>query len=385
MTEQEIIEHTKQLVAIRSTADNKDGLCQSINYIAKLLAPYPEITVERFESNGIPSLLAYYGKNRPKRFDTIFNGHLDVVPAQNDNQYIPIVKDGRFYGRGVYDMKMATVALTDSLIQYGKNRGRAFGLQVVADEEVGGQNGILHQLAQGVAADFTIFGEMTDLGICNETRGVCWVEVGFTGTSAHGGYAWNGVNAVSKASDFATALLAKFPIPEAQQWCSTANIAAITTGNTTFNIVPDQATVKVDFRFTPEDPHFKNRQTLDKLIASIHPDAEIINIVTFEPAVHVPATNHHLRHFVATFENVTGNKATLIRRYASGDSRHLAKYDMPGIEFGLSGADLHGENEYVELASLAPLRDTLHAYMQSPIPSNPPGMQRQTKTVLTTA
>jgi succinyl-diaminopimelate desuccinylase len=272
-------------------------------------------------------------------------------------------------------MKMATVAMTDAFIRFGKTRSRSFGLQIVADEETGGVDCIQHQLQQGVAADFTIFGEMTDLGICNETRGICWIEVGFKGTSAHGGYAWNGVNAVTKASDFANALLAKFPIPKEQQWCTTANIAAITTGNNTFNIVPDQATVKVDFRFTPEDTNFMNEDTLNALIKSAHPDAEVLEIVTFEPAVHVPENNHHLRHFVATYEHVTGDRATLIRRYASSDSRHLAKYGMPGIEFGLAGADLHGEGEYVTLDSLQPFRNTLHAYMQGPMPANPPSLE----------
>lgn len=385
MNQQDIIEHTKRLVAIPSTASNPQALHQAVDYIAGILAEHPGITVERFESNNVPSLLAYYGTERPARFDTILNGHVDVVPAQSDSQYVPVIKDGRFYGRGAYDMKMACIAMTDAFIRYGKNRGRAFGLQIVADEEANGRNGIQYQLAQGVAADFTILGEMTDLGICNETRGICWVEVGFKGTSAHGGYAWRGDNAVAKASDFAQTLLQRFPIPKEQQWCTTANIAAISTGNQTFNIVPDEAAVKVDFRFIPEDPHFKDEAALRALIKSAHPDAEILDIITFEPAVFVPEGNHHLRHFVATFENVTGQGAQLIRRYAASDSRHLAKYNMPAIEFGLAGGDHHSANEYVTIASLQPFRDTLHAYMQSPIPSHPPSITEEAAHVLTAA
>lgn len=385
MSHDEIIEHTKNLVAIRSTADNLPGLVAAVEYMARLLAPYPGITVERFESNGVPSLLAYYGKSRPARFDTILNGHIDVVPAQHDSQYDARIKNGRLYGRGVYDMKMAAIIMADVFINHGRNPQRPIGLQIVADEENGGTNGILYQLAQGIAADFTILGEMTDLGICNETRGLCWIEVGFKGASAHGGYVWNGDNAITKASDFATTLLKKFPLPKKQQWGTTASIAAISTSNTTYNIVPDTATIKVDFRFTPEDPHFKDINTLKTFVASIDPEAEILDIATFGPAVHVPPSNTHLRHLVATYESVTGETAQLIRRYASGDSRHLAKYGLPGIEFGLAGADLHGNNEHVDLASLDPFRDTLHAFLQSPIPSDPPSMAKQTKAVITAA
>jgi succinyl-diaminopimelate desuccinylase len=370
MTQEQIIAHAKNLITIPTTSANLPALHEAIDYIAKLLQPYNDITVERFEQNNIPSLLAYYGKNRPEAFDVILNGHVDVVPAQDASQYMPAVKDGRLYGRGAYDMKLATVAMVDAFIQHGYNPTRPVGLQIVADEETGGRNGILHQLQQGVRANFTVIGEMTNLGICNETRGICWVEIGFKGTSAHGGYAWNGDNAIAKASDFATRLLQKFPVPKAQQWCTTANIAAISTGNSTYNIVPDDALVKVDFRFTPEDADFVNEASVRAMVKSVHPDAEVLEFVTFEPAVFVPLENDHLKHFMRTFQSVTGEKTPLIKRYAASDSRHMAAYGVAAIEFGISGADHHSQQEYAELASLQPFCDTLHAFLQSPLPHN---------------
>ncbi|HKX73591.1 MAG TPA: M20/M25/M40 family metallo-hydrolase [Candidatus Saccharimonadales bacterium] len=385
MTHEEIIEHSKNLVAMRSVAANQPGLHQAVNYIAAILAEHPDITVERFESNGVPSLLAYYGQQRPERFETLFNGHLDVVPAQDDSQYTPLIKEGRFYGRGVYDMKMACVAMTDAFIRYGQNHGRAFGLQIVADEEVGGYDGVCAQLDQGVAADFTIMGEMTDLGICNEARGLCWVEVNFKGTSAHGGYAWNGDNAIAKASDFTNALLARFPVPKEQQWCTTANIAAITTGNETFNIVPNDATVKVDFRFTSEDANFKDAESVKALITQIAPEAVVVDMPVFEPAVTTPESNIYLRHFMRSFESVSGDSVTLIRRYAGSDGRHFAMRGMDTIEFGLSGADHHSESEYVDLSSLQPFCDTLRAYMRSPVPTKPSSTRAHVKQVVTAA
>lgn len=370
MTQEQIVEHAKHLIAMPTTAGNTPVLHQAINYMAQLLEPYVGITVERFEQNGIPSLLAYYGETRPDMFDVILNGHIDVVPAQDPAQYTPIVKGNRLYGRGAYDMKLAAVAMVNVFLQHGYNPARPVGLQIVADEETGGRDGILYQLQQGVRAKFTVIGEMTNLGICNETRGICWVEIGFKGTSAHGGYAWHGDNAIAKASDFATKLLQKFPVPKMQQWCTTASIAAISTGNATYNIVPDDAVVKVDFRFTPEDPHFANETTVRELLKSVHPDAEVLDFFTFEPAVFVPLENQHLKHFMRTFESVTGEKAPLIKRYAASDSRHMATFNMPAIEFGISGADHHTQQEYADLTSITPFCDTLHAFLQSPLPHN---------------
>lgn len=385
MTDQEIIDHTKALIAMPTVVGNNDALHQAIDYMATLLAPYQDVTVERFESNGVPSLLAYWGPLRPERFDVILNGHIDVVPAQKPEQYIAAQQDGRLIGRGAYDMKLACVAMLDVFLKHGQHDDRPVGLQIVADEETGGRDGILYQLAQGVRANFTVIGEMTDLGICTETRGICWLEVGFKGVSAHGGYAWRGENALAKASDFVNRLLQKYPVPTEQQWCTTANIAAITTGNSTFNIVPDDAAVKIDFRFAPEDPDFNTEASVSAMIKSVHPDAEILDFITFEPAVMVEQQNRYLRHFADSYKKVTGEDAQLIRRYAASDSRHMAKYEIPAIEFGLSGADHHGQHEYADITTLQPFCETLHAFLREPIPANPPMLEQQDTPVLATS
>lgn len=363
MTQQQIIAVTKQLVTIPTTADNLPGLVEATDIIQSLLASNEAITVERFESNGKPSLLAYVGHKRPARFDVLLNGHLDVVSGQPE-QFIPIVKGNRFYGRGVYDMKMACVAMTDIFLRNAPDSPLAIGLQIVTDEEVGGYDCVSVQLKQGVRADFVIAGEMTDLGICNETRGVCWVEAQFKGTSAHSGYAWDGHNAVNQASDFAQKILQKFPLPAEKAWTTTANIAAIATNNTTFNQVPDSATVRIDFRFEPGDPHFKDNASVKKFLAEIDKDAHITAIPVFEQAVEVAPTNKHLATFIDAFSEVTGKKVELIRRYASSDARHFAMYGIPCIEFGLSGNNLHADQEYVDLRSLQPFCATLQKFMQ---------------------
>lgn len=383
MTQETIIEHTKNLIAIPTVVGNNAALHQAIAYMADLLAAHNGVTIERFESNGIPSLLAYFGQTRPERFDVILNGHLDVVPAQKESQYTAHITDGRLYGRGAYDMKLATVAMLDVFLKHGRSAGKPVGLQIVTDEETGGRDGIQYQLRQGVRANFAIIGEMTNLGICNETRGICWVEVAFKGTSSHGGYAWNGDNAIVKASDFANRLLQKFPVPTQQQWCTTASIAAIATGNSTYNIVPDEATVKIDFRFAPEDTHFTDEKTVRRMLQSVHPGVEIREFFTFEPAVFVPPENQYMRHLASAFKNVAGSDPQLVRRYAASDSRHLAQYEIPAVEFGVGGADHHGQLEYADLTTLKPFCDTLRNFLQKPLGNEEP--IAQPARILTTA
>lgn len=367
MTFQHITQKALQLIAIESTAANIPGLHHATDFISMLFAPHHNITVERFESNGVPSLLVYYGRVRPASFTVLLNAHIDVVPGKSA-QFKPYIKDNMLYGRGAYDMKVAALLMAQVFIDVGNDSPYTVGLQITCDEEIGGYNGVVHQLQQGVTADFVVTGEMTDLGICNEARGLCWVELAFKGKSAHGGYAWNGKNAIIAASDFVHALTAAYPTPTQKQWATTASVASIATSNRTYNIVPDEAIVKIDFRFTHDDTNFKDVQSVHKLIASFDPTAEIIAMPVFEPAVSVDPTNPHLQQFMSAFTHATGTTATLIRRYASSDGRHFALHSIPSIEFGLVGADHHSGHEYVDLTSMEPFYNTLCSFLQKPLP-----------------
>src|SRR5688572_17653610 len=110
MTTNEVIEHTKQLMRIPSTADNPVALKEATEYVAAVIAKVPDVTIERFERNGRPSFVAYRGNKRPEEFDILLNAHVDVVPAKPE-QFGPYEKDGKLYGRGALDMKGTAMSL----------------------------------------------------------------------------------------------------------------------------------------------------------------------------------------------------------------------------------------------------------------------------------
>jgi succinyl-diaminopimelate desuccinylase len=364
MTHEQLINIAKRLIAIQSTADNPAGLQEAVGVIAALLEGQPGITIERFERNNTPSLLAYYGDSRPQRFDVLLNGHVDVVPAKPE-QFMPRLDNNNLYGRGGYDMKVAALVMTDLFREIGGASPLKIGLQIVSDEEIGGFDGARLQLEQGVTADFAVIGEMTNLGICTETRGLCWVEIAFDGTEAHGGYLWHGNNAIVKASDFAQAILTKFPVPAHEQWATTANIAAITTSNDTYNKVPGQATVKIDFRFIPEDELFVSKESITSFFRRIDPTARIVDFAVYDPGVRIDITNPYLQHLAGAFRQANGESAQLIRRYAASDARNLAAHGIPCAEFGLSGGHHHSDQEYIDLRSVTPFRETLRRFLMT--------------------
>lgn len=361
-----LVEKAKQLIAIPSTQDNKPALHLAVDYIEAQLRNVPSLTIERFESEGVPSLLAYNGTIRPARFTVLFSGHVDVVPGSAD-QFIPQVVDGKLYGRGAHDMKTAALVMTELFIEMAPTVPYALGLQIVSDEEANGYNGASYQIQQGVRADIAIMGEhnFERNVIYNAARGICWVEVGFTGKTAHGGYPWEGSNAVMKAANFSQKVLQHYPVPREQIWGTTANISSIKTGNTTFNRVPDEAQVTIDFRFTAEDPNFQSKQHVEGFLQSLDPTAKVLHYRAMEPAVHVSDTNPYLLKLISAVEAVQKTPVKLESRYGGSDSRFFAGIGDNALEYGLYGKGPHSDLEYIEIDSINEYYHALKLFLTS--------------------
>ncbi|HEU5187260.1 MAG TPA: M20/M25/M40 family metallo-hydrolase [Candidatus Saccharimonadales bacterium] len=369
MTKQQLTQHIMTLAAIDSTADNKPALRQAHDFMIDLVQQQAAgpITIERFEQNDKPSFLAYRGPKRPEKFDVILNAHLDVVPAKPE-LFKPFIRDNLLYGRGVLDMKGTTVVMADIFCQLVNKVPHNIALQVVTDEEVGGYDCTKVQVQEGVRANFVVMGEFSNHKntIYNAARGLCWVQLGFKGKMAHGGHPWHGSNAVLKASTFTQALLNYYPIPQDEAWITTANIASFSTQNTTYNRVPDETTLRIDFRFIEEDPVFQSEDNVKKFLKKLHPGIDV-HVEAFEPALKVEERNPYIQGMAAAITEITGAKAQFRSRPASSDGRHFAVVQNDVIEFGVLGQGQHSDAEYIELDSLTEYRSVLSHFLKNPL------------------
>src|SRR5271170_2578055 len=141
-----------------------------------------------------------------------FHGHYDVVPAQSREQFNPVVRNGRLYGRGSTDMKSGLAAMIYATYLLKELnvplRGR-IGLCLVADEETGGRGGsaYLEQLGLlGQDAVAMLTPEPTSGVIWNANRGAITLQVTVKGRAAHVGLQHQGVNAFERMLQLAAAL-----------------------------------------------------------------------------------------------------------------------------------------------------------------------------------
>jgi succinyl-diaminopimelate desuccinylase len=359
-----------ELLAIPSTAQRPDDLHRALDYVLAYAAARSGggLTVERFTSGGRPSALVYEGETRPE-FGVILNGHLDVVPAP-DEQFCPRRDGGRLYARGAQDMKVSALAMAAVFRDLAGGLPYPLGLQLVTDEETGGYDGTSHQLDQGVTAAFAILGESSGLDITIESKGIANVVLAADGRNAHGAYPWLGENALLRLHGTIDRLLGKYPVPDAEAWRTTVNLARITTPNVAFNQVPAAAEAWLDIRFPAGDPDLDGKD-----------EAEFTAYLTgfCEPGVTAairrldsPAHTDTGRPEVAELRDAArrqGYEGGFLRKHGTGDARFYRARGMNAVSFGIGGQGQHGPAEYADISTIVPYYNALSDFLKAFIPN----------------
>src|SRR5699024_11819026 len=105
------------------------------------------------------------------------------------------------YGRGSADMKAGVAAFMVAMseIQHSELNDTKVQLQLVTDEEIGGNNCAAYLTDQGYLGDFVICAEPTQLGIGVQAKGILQFDVTITGVAAHSSRPWEGTNAIAKS------------------------------------------------------------------------------------------------------------------------------------------------------------------------------------------
>lgn len=333
---------SKNLINIPSTAGNKEALEKVLKVAKEELKKFP---LEQFEKNGIPSLLIANCAEK-RKFKLILNAHLDVVPG-NPEQFKTFEKNGRLYGRGAYDMKAAAATMILLFRELAGLVKYPLALQLVTDEEIGGDNGTKYQIDKGVRGDFVIAGENTGLQINNKAKGLLWIKLNVKGKAAHGAYPWLGDNALIKLSKILDRILKAYPIPKKPSWQTTISLAKIETTNNTFNRIPDNATAYLDIRYIPED-----KEVIHEKIRNLISNDVDIETSQSQPSQYTPENNIYIKQFKEQVSIYTKKEPKMFYVHGSSDVRYYEQIGIPTMCFGPIGEGHHADNEFVDLKSL---------------------------------
>jgi succinyl-diaminopimelate desuccinylase len=361
VTLERLLAEAAELIAIRSTADRPADLRRALDFVLEVVGP--GFAVEHFASNGKPSALLYPAGPRPD-FRIIVNAHLDVVPGA-PGQFRARRDGDRLYGRGAHDMKVAALVLATVFRETAADLPYPIALQLVTDEEVGGQDGTAHQIARGVTAGFVVIGEQSGLRVVAESRGIAQARLLAPGVPAHAAYPWLGHNALLDVIAGIEAVLRRYPVPAAESWSTTVNVARIDTANRAVNQVPGDATAWLDIRFPPEDAAFagRTRQQIAEHLRDLAGSGVRVEVDSVGPP-HRANPDRTEVALLRTAARDAGYAGDLLRKHGAADGRFYSERGIDAVVFGPGGGGQHSADEYLDIGTVLPYHDALVAFLR---------------------
>lgn len=348
------VDLAQKLIALPTVDGNKEAFTQAWQVIDSELDTFK---YKRYISNGYESRVYYGSGQMPKKFDVILNAHIDVVPGEA-RLFTPKIKGDKLFGRGAYDMKAATAVHISLFKELANSLPTKLGLQIVSDEEQGGNNGTKYQFEQGLKADFGLAGESgSNFKIKNQAKGIAWYKVTFNGHSSHAAKPWLGDNPIRQLSLFLEKLEAHFPTLRNDSWTTTLTPSVLDANNPAYNKTPDEVTLGLDCRFIPDDASL-----VESKLEALLPKSASLEKILSDGCHHTP-DGHPLVQKLLNTAKAQGLESSLEKSHGTGDMRFFAVAGSNGVEFGPVGGNAHNHEEWVSLNSLQVYREVLRKWL----------------------
>ena len=298
----------------------------------------------------------------------MLNAHTDTVGVSDmEAPFQPVIKDGRLYGRGAYDMKSGLAACMLALkAAQNKNLRGDVMLSAVVDEEYGsiGTEALLAEWGRW-QCDAVLIAEPTELDISIAHRGFVWVDIETFGVAAHGSRPHLGVDAIAKMGKVLVALDAHDRAMRAAQTheflASGSLHASLISGGEELSMIPAHCRLQVERRTIPGETQSSVEFEINDILAEIaaaDPDFKAQAKATFARSPYSIDASHPLvQQLKSIAETKLGGEVKLVGSSWWMDSALFGDAGIPTVVLGPAGAGAHAIEEWVDLASVEGCRD----------------------------
>ncbi|MGE0674937.1 MULTISPECIES: succinyl-diaminopimelate desuccinylase [unclassified Methylibium] len=313
-------------------------------------------------------------------FTLVFAGHTDVVPTGplerwTSDPFVPSHRDGRLYGRGAADMKTSiacmVVAIEEFVAAYPRHAG-SIALLLTSDEEgpaLDGTTQVVRWLqARGERLDGCIVGEPTSVNavgdmIKNGRRGSLSGRLVVQGVQGHIAYphlAKNPIHAVAPALAELVQVVwdggnEHFP-PTSWQ------VSNLHAGTGASNVIPGEAVVDFNFRFSTES----TPETLQQRLAAVLDRHGLQYTIDWtlggRPFLTRPGSLTEA--LGSAILQVTGRTTELSTTGGTSDGRFIATVCPQVVECGPVNASIHQIDEHVAVAEIEPLKEIYRSTLE---------------------
>jgi acetylornithine deacetylase/succinyl-diaminopimelate desuccinylase-like protein len=241
-----IIDLTSQLVSIPSWVDDQINESKIGEFIFEFLKKNPQLTVlKQTVTDNRFNILA----SNSQDIKTLIIGHIDTVGVGGDwesDPIIPVISNGKLFGRGTTDMKSGLAAMLLLADKLPPNTG----LLCYIDEEYNflGIKDFISRYQNQFSPQTIISLDGSELEISNGCRGLIEIDLNIAGVSCHAATPQYGRNAIEIGYQIylgLTEYLQKYSDPLLGP--TTINLGKIN-GGTAPNVVPGSCRLVFDIR-----------------------------------------------------------------------------------------------------------------------------------------
>ncbi|WP_156754831.1 succinyl-diaminopimelate desuccinylase [Actinokineospora pegani] len=342
------VDLTATLVDVPSESGQEAELADAVE--AALRAQAPHLEVVRSGN----AVLARTNLGRPTR--VVLAGHLDTVP---ENRNMPSRREGGvLHGLGTVDMKGGDAVMLHLAATVVEPAHDLTFLFYDCEEITADRNGlgrVERELPDWMRGDLAVVCEPTSAGIEAGCQGTLRAVLRATGARAHTARGWMGVNAVHALAD-ALRVLAEYEARTVEiDGCTyREGLQAVhVSGGVAGNVVPDEAVLKVNFRFAPD----RSPAEAEAHVRGLFP-GYAIELEDMSPGA-LPGLSAPVAR-----ELVAAAQARPVAKLGWTDVSRFSALGIPAVNFGPGDPSLaHTQQENVAVEEITRCHQVLHRFL----------------------
>ncbi len=284
--QKEAIEFTQEMIKIPSFTGEEGELAKII------LNKLEEFDIDNAFVDGIGNVVGVV-RGQENGANILLNGHLDVVPAGNINNWHPydpfgaeIDDKGNIHGRGAADLKggLSVQLFIMKLLKLLKDRGASFKgnliFSAVVHEEAAEMFGMEYLCKKTfpdkkLGCDLVFLCEPTGLNIVLGQRGKVEIVIKTKGRTAHSSIPWAGINALEKMMPVLDHIfknmsnkMSKHPL----LGDSSVTVTNLVCRPGALSTIPDECEISIDRRYMPGESVEGLLEEFEHLVSKIKKD-----------------------------------------------------------------------------------------------------------------
>ena len=358
----DIVALTTDLVNIPSVSGNEAALASAI--FAEL-SKCDWLEVHRFKNSVVAKT------NLGKASRVIVAGHIDTVPVADNEAAVfvssgnglpsdgTVVPDDVVFGLGACDMKGGVAVALRAAVTIENPQFDVTYIFYECEEVDSERNGltlIAAEHPEWLAADIAVLLEPSNANIEAGCQGTLRAKVSTVGTRAHSARSWLGDNAIHNLGEILARLNSYVPakvLIDGLEYREGLNAVQVT-GGIAGNVIPDSATVEVNYRYAPStsgaqaEAHI--REVFDGFLVEF-----VDNATGAMPGLDRPA--------LADLVSRVGGKVA--PKFGWTDVARFSAMGVPAVNLGPGDPGLaHSRNEHVSVAQLKQCEETVFDWLK---------------------